>query len=126
MGMLVTGGAMLMCSFGVAPSSLTVLPVSGVLCDMPAATIMDFAPFVNVLPFGMCTSPANPTVIAATAAALGVPTPMPCVPVTTPWVPGAPNALVGTFPALTSDSKCMCCWGGVIQVTLPGQFKVML
>jgi hypothetical protein len=28
------------------------------------------------------------------------------------------------MPVLTNESKCMCMWGGVIQVMLPGQFTV--
>jgi hypothetical protein len=83
---------------------------------------MDFAPIVNVPPFGMCNSPSNPMVAAATAAALGVLTPMPCVPVTAaPWVVGAPTVLIGGMPALNNSSKLMCNWGGVIQITMPGQ-----
>ncbi len=127
MGFLVTGGAMLQCSFGVAPSTLMVLPSNKVMVTMFAATIMDNKPFVNVMPFGMCTTPSNPTVAAATAAALGVLTPMPCVPVTVaPWVVGQPTVLIGTFPALTDSSILMCMWGGVIKITTAGQFKVML
>jgi hypothetical protein len=73
----------------------------------------------------MCTSPSNPTVAAATAAALGVLTPMPCVPVTAaPWVPGAPTVLVGNLPGLDNNSKCLCNWGGVISVVAPGQVAV--
>ena len=87
---------------------------------------MDNAPLVNILPFGMCNSPSNPTVAAATAAALGVLTPMPCVPATAaPWVPGAPTVLIGNMPALTSDCKLMCSYGGVIQIVSPGEFTVM-
>jgi len=127
MGFLVTGGAMLQCSFGVAPSTLMVLPSNKVMVTMFAATIMDNKPFVNVMPFGMCTTLSNPTVAAATAAALGVLTPMPCVPVTVaPWVVGQPTVLIGTFPALTDSSILMCTWGGVIKITTAGQFKVML
>lgn len=127
MAMQVCTGAMLQCSFGVAPSSLVVLPVNRVMAGTPAANIMDNKPFVNVLPFGMCTSPANPTVAAATAAALGVLTPMPCVPVTpTPWVPGSPTVLIGPMPALQMTSKLICMWGGVIQITAPGQFTVQV
>ena len=81
MGIQVCAGAMMMCSFGVAPSSLVVLPVNRTMTGAPAANIMDNKPMVNIPPFGMCSSPANPMVAAATAAALGVLTPMPCIPV---------------------------------------------
>jgi hypothetical protein len=127
MAIQVCMGAMLQCSFGVAPSSLVVLPSNRTLTTTPAATIMDHAPLVNVLPFGMCSSPANPVVIAATAAALGVLTPMPCVPATAaPWIVGAPTVLIGNMPALDNNSKLMCNWGGVIQIVNPGQTTVMI
>ncbi|MGH9067480.1 MAG: DUF4280 domain-containing protein [Acidimicrobiales bacterium] len=123
MAELVCMGAMCECTFGVAPSTLLVLPENRVLTGTPTATIMDHIPMENIMPFGMCNSPTNPEVIAATAAALGVHTPMPCVPATTaPWVPGAPTVLIGSMPALTSDSKCLCMWEGVISVVDPGQF----
>lgn len=82
---------------------------------LPTATIMD-----NVCTsFGMCMSPANPTVAAATAAALGVLTPMPCVPMTpAPWMPGAPTVLVCKKPLLNNTSKLMCAYGGVIQINM--------
>jgi hypothetical protein len=118
-------GAMMQCSFGVAPSSLVVLPTNRVMTSsMPAANIMDNKPIVNIPPFGMCQSLANPTVAAATAAAMGALTPMPCVPVTAaPWIVGAPTVMVGGMPALNDSSKLMCNWGGVIQITSPGQMK---
>lgn len=127
MGIQVCMGATLQCSFGAAPSSLVVLPANRVLTTTPAATIMDNAPLVNIMPFGMCSSLANPTVAAATSAALGVLTPMPCVPVTpAPWVVGAPTVLIGNMPALNNSSKLMCTWGGVIQIVVPGQTKMMI
>ena len=115
-------GAMMQCSFGVAPSSLIVLPVNRVMVEnKPAANIMDFKPVVNIPPFGMCSAPANPAFIAATAAALGVPTPVPCVPVTAaPWAPGSPTVMIANMPALNNMSKCMCTWAGVISITNPG------
>lgn len=126
MGLLVCGGAMLQCSFGVAPSSLMVLPTNRVLTTMPVANIMDTIPFVNVMPFGMCSSMANPAVASATAAALGVLTPMPCTPVPAgPWVPGVPTVLVGNMPAVDNNCKLMCSFGGVIQVVSPGQTVAM-
>jgi hypothetical protein len=125
MGVQVVTGAMLQCSFGVAPSSLMVLPANKVMATTPAANIMDNKPMLNIMPFGMCQSPANPMVAAATAAALGVLTPMPCIPATAaPWVPGCPTVLIGNMPAVNNSCKLMCNWGGVIQVVVPGQFTV--
>jgi hypothetical protein len=129
MGNLVVMGAMMTCSFGAAPSSLVVLPQGPpVMGGGPAAaTIMDFKPIANIPPFGMCNTPSNPTVAAATAAALGVLTPMPCVPVTAaPWAPGCPTVLINNFPALNDSSKCMCSWGGVISITFAGQVTVQV
>jgi len=124
MPMHVCATAMLQCSFGLAPSTLMVLPVNRCITgNMLAANIMDNKPFVNILPFGMCTSLANPTVAAATSAALGVLTPMPCIPVTTaPWAVGAPTVLLGNMPALNNTAKLLCNWGGIIQIVNPGQF----
>lgn len=127
MGMCVCGGASMACSFGMSPSSLMVLPTNKVVTSMPIATIMDKNPMVNILPFGMCSSPANPTVAAATAAALGVLTPMPCIPVTTaPWAPGSPTVLIAGYPALNQTSKLLCNWGGVIQITNPGTTTIQI
>ena len=125
MGQQVCAGALLKCSFGLAPGALLVLPASGVLTGAPDANIMDSKPIVNIAPFGMCTSLANPMVAAATAAALGVLVPMPCLPMTTaPWVPGSATVLIGGMPALTDASKLMCMAGGVIAITMPGQTTV--
>jgi hypothetical protein len=128
MAMQVCMGAVMQCSFGVAPSSLVVLPVNRVMTQqVPDANIMDNVPLVNIMPFGMCMSLANPTVAAATSAALGVLTPMPCIPNTpAPWVPGAPTVLLGNQPTLDNMSKLMCVWGGVIQFITPGEFTVMV
>ncbi len=124
MGQLVKMGAMLKCSFGAAPSSLIVLPTSMTNAESaPAANIMDFAPMMNIMPFGTCSSIANPMVAAATAAAMGVLTPMPCIPVTTPWVPGSPTVLIGGMPALNNSSKCMCSWAGEVSITDAGTVK---
>lgn len=124
----VVNGAMLMCSFGVAPSTLVVLPVNRMLSsNQPAATIMDHKPMVNIMPFGMCTSLANPAVASATSAAMGVLTPMPCVPATpAPWVPGSPTVLLANQPCLNMTSTCNCIWAGVITVANPGQMTELI
>ena len=127
MAMQVCMGAMLQCSFGAAPSSLVVLPKNKVLTQTPDANIMDNVPMVNIMPFGMCSSMANPTGAAATAAALGALTPMPCVPVIPArWAPGAPTVLIANMPALDNNCKLTCAYGGMIQITNPGQTTVMI
>jgi hypothetical protein len=127
MAIQVAMGATLQCSFGAAPSSLIVLPQNRTLTGTPDANIMDNKPLVNIMPFGMCSSLANPAVASATTAALGVLTPMPCVPVIpAPWVPGSPTVLIGNMPALDNNCKLMCAWAGVIQIVNPGQTTVML
>ena len=124
----VVNTAQLMCSMGMAPGTLMVLPLNRVMSgNQPAANIMDHVPMLNIMPFGMCRSPANPMVAAATAAALGVLTPMPCIPATpAPWMPGAATVLLGNMPALDNTCKLMCLWAGTIQVTNPGQMTHMI
>jgi Domain of unknown function (DUF4280) len=119
-------GASMQCSFGMAPSSLVVLPTNRVFTgNVPDANIMDNVPMVNIMPFGMCMSLANPEVDAATTAALGVLTPMPCIPVIpAPWTPGAATVLLGKAPTLDTTSILMCTWAGVIEFVTPGEFTV--
>ncbi|NQY92670.1 MAG: DUF4280 domain-containing protein [Campylobacteraceae bacterium] len=126
MGQMVCTGALMKCTFGITPSALMVLPVNRVLaCNMPAANIMDNKPLMNILPFGMCQSPSNPMVIAATAAAMGVLTPMPCIPNTVaPWTPGNPKTLIASMPAINNSSKLTCLWGGLIAINFAGQVTV--
>ena len=125
-GPQVVAGATMMCSFGLAPSTLSVLPVKGVMASAPGANISDMVTAANIPPFGACTSMANPTVASATAAALGVLTPMPCVPVPAgTWLPGSTKVMLKGPPTTDMSCKLMCSWGGVIQVLNPGQFKVM-
>lgn len=119
----VCNGAMLQCSMGMAPSTMIVTPENMVLTsNQPAATIMDNIPMKNIMPFGMCQSPANPQVAAATAAAMGALTPQPCIPVIpAPWTPGAATVLIKNIPALDKTSTLMCAWAGTITVQNPGQ-----
>lgn len=118
-------GAAIQCAMGTAPGVLNVTSQLRVLVNgRPAATIQDVVPLMGVGPCGMCTSLANPTVAAATAAALGVLTPMPCIPAPAGvWLCGkAP--LVGCIPGLSSEGKLMCSYGGSISIVTPGQFLV--
>lgn len=128
MGQVVVTGAVLMCPFGTAPSSLITTSQAKVMVSgMPAGTIQDMAPMVNIPPFGLCMSLANPQVAAATAAALGVLMPQPClmVPAGT-WIPTKPKVLMGGMTCLTSECTLMCAYGGCISITVPGQGKVIV
>ena len=119
----VSTGAELECTFGVAPAVFT---ASGedVSATTPAGVITDVE-LENIPTFGMCTSLDNPEVAAATAAANGVLTPMPCVPVLSPWTPGSLRVRVNDVSALDDASECMCAYGGAITVSSPGQARVM-
>lgn len=75
----------------------------------------------NVPPFGLCQSPSNPQVAAATTAAGGALTPQPCLPVLSPWTPGAAEVSVGNVAALDDSSQCSSAWAGAITVTDAGQ-----
>jgi hypothetical protein len=118
-----TSVCVLKCSFGTAPVPFQSLTLPGKPLFMQAfdgASMLDTAPVVNIPTFAMCSSLAKPQVIAATAAAQGVLTPMPCVPVIpAPWVPSSPIASWNGVRLATVQSKCLCTWGGEISVVAP-------
>lgn len=104
------------CIFGTAPSKLLVLPKNLCFYSLPNAyaTTMDYIPFVNILPFGSCISPSNPTVIATGTA--------PCTPIISePWMPGAVTVSINHFKALSKESICRCNFQGIITIIEPGQ-----
>ena len=117
---------MIGCSMGQAPAQLTVLPANCVFGDeAPAANIQDMKPNVNIAPLGMCISMRNPEVASATAAAQGVLTPQPCVPMTAaPWTPGSPRVTIAGQPAVSDSCTLACQWGGQIQVEFAGQTDI--
>ena len=121
--------AMMKCSFGLAPSTLVTIPKGPpVLIEgKPAATTMDMIPMANIPPFAVCNSLANPLVAAATAAALGILTPMPCTPIPAgPWKPGALKTLINGAPALTAGATLNCAMGaGLITLVNPGAMKTL-
>lgn len=114
---LLTTGCILKCSFGQVPTPLNVLNPNIVANMMPVATMMDHIPIVNIVPFGMCNNPANPMVAAATIAALGILTPMPCIPMTmAPWLNPSNKLMVQGKKAIHESSKLQCMYGGQITV----------
>jgi len=127
MPQLTSTGGLAECIFGMAPTPLMFLPSYKVTATTPAGNINDFKPFSNIIPFIMCKSPANPAVLAATAAAFGVLTPMPCTPnISTPWIPMAPTKMIGMMPVVTSASMQICKFGGLIKIKFPGQVTVQV
>lgn len=120
-------GTPLKCSFGNVPTPLMVLPDKKVNSMLPVAVKSDHVPFLNVLPFGMCSNPANPLVAAATAAAFGVLTPMPCIPCTLQeWTNACAKVKVRGTEALNVDAKLSCLFGGSIQAAAPVQPTVLV
>lgn len=129
MGILVVSGGKVQCTFGTTPANINATSQTACLgCSKPIATIKDTAANINIGSFGMCTSLANPQVAAATAAALGVLTPQPCMLMAAgTWIPTKPMVMVGGAPCLTSDSQLICGNGmGTIAVTSPGQTKIII
>jgi hypothetical protein len=125
MGYAVIRGAKLQCSHGTSQSVLvTTHPVW--VYGKAIATKGDAEPLKNIPSFGMCDSMLNPAVAAATAAAMGVLTPMPCVPATKRWVGGQMKLKTDGCAWLTTDCKCMCAYAGSIEIVNPGQKKVKL
>jgi hypothetical protein len=121
--------AKIQCSMAVPPmhpAGLTVTPdkmTTG--ANQPAANIMDNVVGKNIAPFVMCQAKANPTVIAATAAAMGTPTPAACVPVFPgPWTPGASKTKIKNMPALHSGCTLTCAYGGTVSITMAGQTTI--
>ena len=122
----VCNGAKIKCDQAVPPgmSSLIVLPIHfSLTSNQPAANILDHMPIVNIPTFGMCNAKTNPLVIAATAAALGTPTPAPCIPATTvgPWSSGSTTVKLDNQPALNQSSTVKCMYLGTISVVQEGQ-----
>ncbi len=119
---IVVDGATLSCDQGDASSKLVVPPDEQIDSDdAQMATINNHTANLNIMPFGMCKSMANPAVASATAAANGTLTPQPCVPATSsPWEPGAAHVDLNGTPALTDDSTCKCQHAGTISIDDPG------
>ena len=112
----VSEGAILKCKFGTAPSKLKVDMKSTYLKSEGKwlATINDYKPTKNIMPFGKCTK-KSPSV--------------PCKPATVPfWTPMVPTRKAGKpeYPALAYPNATLTCTTGgsdCIMVKQPGQTK---
>lgn len=115
-------GATMRCSMGSAPAALVATPKRIRSGGADAANVLDHRPLANIPPFGRCRSLAFPPTAAATAAASGRLTPMPCLPNTpAPWVAGSPTVIAAGAPALDDGSRLFCVWAGTIRFLRPGQ-----
>lgn len=119
----VCSGATMRCSFGDKSARLTVYPDRTVfLTGQPMANISDHTSLYNIAPFGKCHTTRYPATGAATAAAHGRLTPMPCVPGTkSNWRNGKDDYIIKGNPALLKSSYCKCCYGGIIRIVKDGQ-----
>ena len=126
---LVVNAAMLSCTMGLGPPMpLTAVPKGTPVTAgaQPLATVADMIPMANIPTFGMCNSPTNPAVIAATSGRPRRPhadavRAGPCRPVDARVREGGAHAGV---PVLTAGSTCQCAWTGTITIGMPGQATV--
>ena len=111
----ISHNAPMKCSFGSSPMLLRLQ-----MGPQAVATALDNKPIINIPPAGVCMSPANPHVAAATAASAGQLTPMPCIPGCgdSPWTPESLNLRSGSPPRgqLMQNSTLVCRWGGIITL----------
>lgn len=119
----VVDGAKMECNMGDASSNLKVLSIHCVqLTEKNKANIADCKPYDNVPPFGKCKSLVNPAVAAATSAANGKLTPMPCTPACSMWIPSKTDYMIDDMFPLMNTDKAVCPLGaGMIKITDSGQ-----
>jgi hypothetical protein len=106
----------------VPPAGLVVLIPTVKIAGQAAANVLDCAPIVNIPFFPACKSTMNPGVVAATAAAMGVPMTGPCTyaPMVPMWSPGSPTVMVRGQPGVNNTCMATCMWGGSISFnTIP-------
>lgn len=120
--------SLIQCPFGTEPTPLNVLPDRTILAEgMLMGNITDAITIVNIPTFGECTTLSNPETEAATDAASGVLTPMPCIPVITDvWESEALTVIATEGSALDQTSIILCDYGGVIFVDEPGNATIMV
>ena len=115
---IVNSGSTCMCDKGLAPCVVAMGLPTVMTSTTPALNAVNATP-AELPTFGMCTSQTNPTVAAATSAAMGVLTPMPCIPVfLPPWSGTSTTVNLASSPAVNAMSSLKCTWGGTVKVTV--------
>lgn len=134
MPIAVVQGAVCKCTYGSRPAELRV-PVRDLISihKIPAATIKDSLPEVNVQPFGDCKCWTMPFLRfsrfgsmmgALRAGRMFLPKwwRIPCHPhITGPWIPQKPMIRINDVPILDAGAILRCRWGGIISIIYPGQ-----
>jgi len=122
----VNDGSIISCSFGEVPIPLDILPTHRVnLDEVPGGNMMDFTPFVNIIDFAICTSIANPLVLAMLI--LTGQQKAPCTPITvSPWSPSSFKVQIDGMPAILTSSQTMCVWAGDISIDAAFAFNVTI
>lgn len=127
MGAAIVSGAAIVCTMGKGPGVLKATSQKVLRAEKkPVAVIKDTEPMMNIGACGLCTSMQNPMVSQATAAALGVLTPQPCIPATQGSWSGGGKLLAGKIPCLTMESTLSCFYGGSITIKAAGQKKLKI
>lgn len=115
-----TDGATLSCTMGTSTASYSLSSSTSMVTatdtNAQIGTLTDAIPYTNIPTFGTCS--------VLTAAASGVSTP--CNPITVTWLSTATSGSLNSLPIATTDSMCICCVGGVITCSQPGQQLVTL
>ena len=115
MSELVVNGAVLMCTAGSTPSSLSVTSQSKTKCSGSKVGTINDNSVSNIGTFGICS--------ILTAQAGGTPTP--CSPsIASVWTPGAIKVKCSNNKCLLKSDTLLCTVGGTISITNAGQTKV--
>ncbi len=92
-------------------------PLRKLKADGKSVAISTDNSIANISTFGMCNNINNPAVAAATAAAQGVLTPAPCMPVTIDtWNNTVKKISINGVAVVGENSKLHCTYGGCIKI----------
>lgn len=115
---LVTNGDLCTCSNGNVPCPLLVIdPLRKMKSGGKSVALATDTSIANISTFGMCNNINNPAVAAATAAAQGVLTPAPCVPVAAGnWCGTVNKTTINGISVVGEKSTLNCTYGGCIKI----------
>lgn len=114
----VVEGAEINCSYGIGRSKIIKSDNEIVeYYNQAVVTIADNKPYINILPFPLCSSPMNPAVIANGMK------PAKCNPkICLKWMNGKQDVHINGELALYNQCKLSCQYGGIIGIAHEGQY----